>query len=47
VTCPVGDYWRDSPGYDANAPQHFNNEMESFFLLYNRYQTEKAKGAKM
>lgn len=27
--------------------QIFNAEMESFFLLFNRYLTEKAKGERM
>jgi UTP--glucose-1-phosphate uridylyltransferase len=29
------------------ARQHFEAEMQSFFLLFNRYLTDKAKGDKM
>jgi UTP--glucose-1-phosphate uridylyltransferase len=32
---------------DAEAKRIFGAEMEDFFLLFNRYLTEKAKGEKM
>lgn len=32
---------------DASAKKSFDTEMQSFFLLFNRYLTEKAKGEKL
>ena len=32
---------------DANYRNAFEQEMQSFFLLFNRYLSEKVKGTKM
>lgn len=37
-----------APGHNDGADeQNFDAEMQSFFLLFNRYLTERAKGEKL